>query len=321
MKRFAALTAGTLSILLCLATSALAGSVVTIPVGTVPMYVAVNQTTNLIYVSNLNSNNVSVIDGVTNTVVATVPVGNSPEILDVNPITNMVYVANSEGNSVSVIDGSTNTVIATIANMSDPFGVTVNSITNQIFVSNLNGNNVAVIDGATNTIIATVPVGNTPAGVRVNSATNLIYIANVGSGTISVIDGTDDAVTNTFTLPQGAAPGIIALDPITSHLFITDGFNEVLYVLDASAGTLLKTITGGKVPFKSISYVAMFQPGKSILVSDSSLDSLTEFNENTYAAAVGRKAVSGPDGIAFNRKTGKIYVAELFSGTVTVYTQ
>jgi YVTN family beta-propeller protein len=321
MKRFAALTAGTLSILLCLATSALAGSVVTIPVGTVPMYVAVNQTTNLIYVSNLNSNNVSVIDGVTNTVVATVPVGNSPEILDVNPITNMVYVANSEGNSVSVIDGSTNTVIATIANMSDPFGVTVNSITNQIFVSNLNGNNVAVIDGATNTIIATVPVGNTPAGVRVNSATNLIYIANVGSGTISVIDGTDDAVTNTFTLPQGAAPGIIALDPITSHLFITDGFNEVLYVLDASAGTLLKTITGGKVPFKSISYVAMFQPGKSILVSDSSLDSVTEINENNYAATVGRKAVSGPAGIAVNRKTGKIYVTELFSGTVTVYTQ
>ena len=221
-----------------------------------------------------------------------------------------------------MIDGSTNTVVATIANMSDPFGVAVNSITNQVFVSNLNGNNVAVIDGATNTIITTVPVGNTPAGVRANSATNLIYVANVGSGTISVIDGTTDTVTNTFTLPPSAGPGIIALDPITNHLFITDGFNKVVYVLDASAGTLLKTIIGGKVPFKSPVYVAMFQPGKSVLISDdSTLSAVIEVNEGTYAATGGLKGGSGPYGFAVNRKTGTIYVAESSSGTVIAYIQ
>ncbi|WP_423826901.1 hypothetical protein [Serratia marcescens] len=37
------------------------------------------------YVTNLNSNNVSVIDGLTNGVIATIPVGNGPFGVGVNP--------------------------------------------------------------------------------------------------------------------------------------------------------------------------------------------------------------------------------------------
>ena len=57
---------------------------------------AVNPTTNRIYVANETSNNVSVIDGATNTVVATVTVGVAPSGVAVNPTTNRIYVANCE---------------------------------------------------------------------------------------------------------------------------------------------------------------------------------------------------------------------------------
>src|SRR5437016_3367201 len=49
------------------------GVVATIPVGTSPAGVAVNPATNRAYVTNYISNNVSVIDTTTNTVVATIP--------------------------------------------------------------------------------------------------------------------------------------------------------------------------------------------------------------------------------------------------------
>jgi YVTN family beta-propeller protein len=322
-NRSIALHATLLALTLSFVSPASAGSATTIPVGTVPKFVAVNQTTDRIYVSNLNSNNVSVIDGATNTVIATVPVGNAPEVLDVNALTNTIYVANLEGNSVSAIDGGTNVVVATITlgSSAGPFGVAVDSTRNLIYVSNTGTGTVSVINGETNTVTATVVVGLTPAGVRVNANSNLIYVANVGSGTISVIDGQSDTVTDTFTLPQGAGPGIIAFDPITNRLFVSDGFNQVVYVLDASAGTLLKTITGGKAPFKSVSYVAMFQPGKSILISDDSLSAVIEVNESTYAATSGLKGGSGSYGLAVNRKTGGIYVAESSNGTVIVYAQ
>jgi YVTN family beta-propeller protein len=236
----------------------------------------------------------------------------------VNSTTNLIYVANSEGNSVSVIDGSTNAVTATVGGMSAPYFLGVNSTTNQVFVANSNGNNVTVIDGATNTIVTTVPVGRDPIGIRVKSISNLVYVANFVDGTISEIDGATDLVTNTFVLPP-SRPEFIALDPMTNHLFVTDAMNEVVDVLDASSGALLNTITGGRVPFKALAYVVMFRPGKSILISDYSLNAVTEVNENTYAATAGLKGGIRPLGIAVNRKTGKIYVAEQGEDTVNVY--
>src|SRR3989442_15350729 len=51
--------------------------VATVPVGSVPRNVGVNDKTNRAYVANEGSGTVSVIDGCTNTVVATVSVGGS----------------------------------------------------------------------------------------------------------------------------------------------------------------------------------------------------------------------------------------------------
>ena len=51
-----------------------------------------------------DSNNVSVIDGASNTVVATVAVGSNPYGVAVNPNTNRIYVANYGDDTVSVIE-------------------------------------------------------------------------------------------------------------------------------------------------------------------------------------------------------------------------
>ncbi|MEX6702938.1 hypothetical protein ABS315_25640 [Peribacillus frigoritolerans] len=51
-----------------------------------------NPNTNRIYVANDFSNNVSVIDGATNTVIATVGVGGVPRGVVVNPNTNAIYL-------------------------------------------------------------------------------------------------------------------------------------------------------------------------------------------------------------------------------------
>ena len=75
---------------------------------------AVNPVTNKIYVANSDSNNVTVIDGATNST-TTVPVGHRPAAVAVNPVTNKIYVANSGSNNVTVIDGATNTTTTVAA--------------------------------------------------------------------------------------------------------------------------------------------------------------------------------------------------------------
>jgi YVTN family beta-propeller protein len=112
----ATLATALLSLTVCSSSSALfALSSTNIPVGNTPLYVAANTTTHRIYVTNLNDNTVSVIDGNSNTVVATVPVGNAPMGIDVNAVTNLIYVASSGSSFVSVIDGNSNKVTNNIS--------------------------------------------------------------------------------------------------------------------------------------------------------------------------------------------------------------
>jgi len=99
---------------------------------------AVNVVTNKIYVSG---EDVAVIDGATNTVIATVPIEN-PYGIAVNPTTNEVYVADIFGNSVSVSNGRANSVVANITlgagcgpnGGSDPSAVVADTQTNFIYV-------------------------------------------------------------------------------------------------------------------------------------------------------------------------------------------
>jgi len=161
--------------------------VATIPISSSALGVAVNPSTNRIYIVNDDSNYVSVIDRASNTVVVTVPVGSVPRGVAVNPSTNGIYVTNYNSANVSVIDGSSNAVVATVPVGLEPWGVAVNPSTNRIYVANGGSNNVSAIDGATNTVAAVVDVGGGPRGVAVDPTINRIYVANNGDGTVSVI--------------------------------------------------------------------------------------------------------------------------------------
>ena len=100
----------------------------TITVGSGPFSIAVNPGTNTVYVTNSNSNTVSVINGATNAVTATVAVGSHPQAIAVNPATNTIYVANYSGVSVSVMNGSTNAVTSTVGVGAGAIGIGINPV-------------------------------------------------------------------------------------------------------------------------------------------------------------------------------------------------
>lgn len=175
--------------------------VTTITVGSTAVGIAVNATSNKIYVANSGSNNISVIDGTSNSVVATIadPNAAAPVAVAVNPTTNTIYVANLHSDNVTVIDGATGSVIETIPVGTSPSGVAVDSQTNFTYVANAGNSqtsdsgNVTVIDGATN-VTTTLADSNAknPVAVAVNPTTNRIYVANSGSNNVTVIDGAHD---------------------------------------------------------------------------------------------------------------------------------
>ena len=126
-----------------------------------PTHVAVSDTR--AYVSNTTDGTVSVIDTITNNVVATVDVGGEPGAIAVRG--DRVYVTNYVSGTVSVIDATNNTVVATIPVGERPMGIAPTPDGTKVYVRNgYDVGTVTVIDtdstSATyNTVVKTIQVG------------------------------------------------------------------------------------------------------------------------------------------------------------------
>jgi len=129
----------------------------------------------LVYVTNEDSNNVSVINRQTDEVVSTVMVGKKPRGVATGLRRQHVriYVANSKSNSISVIDPTTNMVETEIPIRfgQEPEGIAVATVSSErefIFVTNYGSNSVSVVDGLTYQETQKVNVGNGPVAVAVD---------------------------------------------------------------------------------------------------------------------------------------------------------
>jgi YVTN family beta-propeller protein len=206
-----------------------------VPTGSFPFDAAVTPDGTRVYVTNNGSNNVSVLDTATTTVVATVPVGTGPAGVAVTPDGTRVYVNNNQSNNVSVIDTATNTVVATVPVGNGPYYVAITPDGTRAYVTNLNSSDVSVIDTATNTVVATVGGAFFPSDAVATPDGTRVYVASAG------IMGVIDTATNTLTTFSGAY-SYLALSPDGTRLYGTNG-DTYLDVIDTATNTVVATIT------------------------------------------------------------------------------
>ncbi|HEX4486251.1 MAG TPA: choice-of-anchor D domain-containing protein, partial [Terriglobales bacterium] len=216
--------------------------IATVAVGTDPEDIAVNLVTNRIYVVNSASNNVTVIDGDTNTTIGMpIATGTTPRGVAVNPVTNRIYVSNNGSGSVTIIDGATNFSTNVVVGAS-PHYIAVNPVTNRIYVVNVDVPSVATIDGTTGVVISEALSGQTPSAIAINPASNKIYVANDSDMFITVIDG---ATGSPLTVPAASAGVSIAVNPVTNRIYVGHYFDPVtvLSEQESSPVPLVATIT------------------------------------------------------------------------------
>ena len=159
-----------------------------------PTSVAVMPNGEYAYVTNYDSDSVSMISTATNTVISTVPlpVGTNPVDVAVTPNGNYAYVAayvtteygREVGGTVSVISTSSNTVTATISGLSNLGDVAITPNSEYAYVTS--GNSVLVISTATNTIMANVTGLSAPSSIAITPNGEYVYVIT-GDGTVSVI--------------------------------------------------------------------------------------------------------------------------------------
>ncbi|WP_170299090.1 putative Ig domain-containing protein [Larkinella terrae] len=183
----------------------------TIPVGSYPSGLSVSPNGTRIYVANFLSNNVTVIDAITQTVLTTIEGVDSPTGLNVTPDGTQVYVANFNTSTVSVIDVATNKVTATIPVEGEPNGgVVMSPDGKRVYFALQNLGNpaypysVAVIDVATQTSIATIPVNGGAGAICITPDGTRLYTSTISTDKVTVINtATNTVLTTIETVPDG----------------------------------------------------------------------------------------------------------------------
>ena len=316
----------------------------TIPVGSNPTAVAVNPTTQMVYVVNSSSNSVSVIDEATNQVTATIALtaaagsfpGPGHDSIAVNRATNTIYAAYETtvsltiGGStlsvfqgqVAVIDGATNQIATTITLPFGPAGtpmlpqaMAVNPVTNTVYVASYPtadaDDAVAVINGSTNQVATSIdlPDLEIPTGVAVNSITDRVYVTTWDN--LWIIDGS----TNTSSPSTGMAGDLltgVAVDESTDMVYATAGLSVLVPLNGANnvTGYIPANLAGaeGVTVDADTSYAYVTSDNNTVTVVNLATSQITA------SFAVG----SGPTGVAVDPGTDRVYVANSGSNTVSV---
>lgn len=291
-----------------------ASGATSLAVGEFPHAVAVNPAAHAAYVTDVGTDEVSVINIKTNAVTATVSVGNWPTGIAIDPAAHAAYVTNQKDNNVSVIDTATNTLTDTVIGVgAAPVSVVADPAAHAVYVANAGGNTVSVSSTVTNTVVKNIPVGGEPSSMAVDPVAHTVYVANSVGDSISVINTRTNTVTDTIHI--GMSPSGVAVDPAAHTLYITNpAGNSVLVIhLSPVADTIAKNIFIRGLP----SSVAADPAAHAVYVANADGDSVSVISTRTNTVTGTVRVGRDPHAVAVG-PTRTAYVTNYGDGSVSV---
>jgi len=268
-----------------------------------------------VYVVNVGSDDVSVIDPLGRAVVATIAVGAQPNGVAVTPDGQRVYVSNFRDDSVSVIDAARRGVVATVEVGDGPVGIAVSPDGRHAYVANRESSTVSVIDTASDAVVATLAgVGPGSNGIALTPDGSRAYVNNAFSrdpGTLSVIDTAAGAVVDRVEVYRN--PKRIAVAPDGRTAYVANFRSWNISIVDVATN---RFVTGLRVSGRTVGAV-VHPNGQYAYVTN--LDGTVEILETsnhllTEPIQVGRQ----PYAVALSGQGGEAYVANLADDSVSV---
>ncbi len=130
--------------------------------GETPHGLSFNANGSRLYIVNMYSNSLSIIDSNRHEVIHNIKVGNKPEYVKLSPDERFAYVTNLGANTTSKIDLGTLEVTREIPVGEGPHGIAFSADGDFIYISNMHSNDISVIDSKTDKVVSTIPTGLEP---------------------------------------------------------------------------------------------------------------------------------------------------------------
>ena len=281
--------------------------------------IAVDTLTGYLYATNAASNNVTIINGATESVSGSVATGGGPRGVAYDGKNHDLYVADYGTDQVSVFSGTDNQSVATIPVGANPLSVIYDAASDRVFVTNYGSSNVSVIDPSTNTVSSSVGVGSDPLLLTLDTVDDLVDVLDYtgGTGYVAVFSATSPP-SSASTITVGNAAESFAFDEGSDSLFVAAA-TSVVTIISQPSDTVDRTDSIG--PGSAYSAIA-YDPGDGdVFVSafdggPGGIGNVTVISGATGRSIENDSTNDGPMGIAVDPGTGNAYVVNLGTSTL-----
>lgn len=222
-----------------------------IPAGSDPEEFDLSKDGTLLYCSNEDVGQTSIVDIASGKVIASIPVGPEPEGVTTSPDGKSVFVTSEQGGTIAVIDTAARKTIKTIPVGNRPRDVAFFPDGSKAYVTRENDGVISIVDAIKHQPIQTIELGPQgeikPMSVILSADAKTAYVSSGRGKRVFVIDTATNMVT--ASIEVGDRPWGIALSPDGKMLYTANGPSNDVSVVDLAARTVIKKIKVGNSPW------------------------------------------------------------------------
>lgn len=215
------------------------------------------------------------------------------------------FVTSGKSGTVVVFDLKTLKKVSEITAQKDADAILYDSATTQVFTFNGESANSTVINAATDKVVKTLDLGGSPE-FAVADGHGHIFDCLEDKNVILEIDTQKLEIKNKWPISPAEKPSGIAMDVENNRLFIGCR-NKLLAVMNAENGKVVKTL-----PIGDHVDTTYFDPASGTVLNscgDGTLSVVQENSADNYQVVENAKTELGARTMAFDSKTGHVFLA------------
>lgn len=277
----------------------------------------------LLWISNEESRDVSIVRARDLREVGRIPVGERPRGIQASADGRRLYVALSDDHpnvesgrdAVAVIDTRTRRIVGRHSVGTDPeqFGLSPDG--RRLYAANEDAGTASVTDMRTGRVVAALVVGIEPEGVAVSPDGRWVYITAETSNSVSVLDTRSNSIVANMLVD--VRPRGVAFAPDGRRAYVTAEIGGTLSAIDVARHEVIGTVNLEDGNSKPVG-VVVSRDGRTIYVTNGAAHAVSVIDAAslrvTGRIAVGRR----PWGLALSPDGGRIYVANGLSNDVSI---
>jgi uncharacterized protein (TIGR03437 family) len=286
-----------------------------IPTGLMPAEMLILPDNRTAFVTNPESDSVSVVDIEARTSWQIEQVGDLPGSLIGSPDGRSVYIALEGSNEVKVLREWTSEGVSSLARIpvgASPVQVNLSPGGRFLYVVNRDDNSVSVIDTSSLAVVKTLAVGSQPVQFALSPTLQTAFVVNSGSDSVSVVDLATNEITGEISV--GSGPSGVAFSTNGQFLYVINRDSNNISVVDTTQSAVIAQMPVGSQP---VDMVVTFD-SRYGFVSNRGSNSVTLLDLATRTRELDINVGIEPFDLHLDPNEDFLYVTNLTSQTVSV---